>query len=406
MVGEGRALDVFPLVEERQCRHGVVAEGAVVIQGSFPVECDVVVALHRPAGHGVGCVFVDQFAGCGVNPRIAVACVVPVPVDVEGGIGVGRRLRDAGVVGAQRDVGFHREPLGDEVELLLEVDVGIELVVRGLFELARRERRTDVPEVGCARTRQTASRGVGIVRVGNLFQHPVGVIGRIHHRRSRIHHVEHARYGLVRRRVLDSQHTAHLDRQFRAACHVEIEVRTVVDAVVAEIGVAPLREILEDRPLVGISQREEVFDALRTARDVVVGVDGLGALAHGDVEPVVVRIADRIDARRRMGILLDLRTGNHRTVALGVFQRHVEQFGRLRRADVVGDHRREVHAVGERDVHLGLARGARAGGYDDDAVGAFGAEHGGRRSVFEHRQRGDLVGVDVRETALHAVNEH
>ena len=156
----------------------------------------------------------------------------------------------------------------------------------------------------------------------------------------------------------------------------------------------------------GISQREEVFDALRTARDVVVGVDGLGAPAHGDVEPVVVRIADRIDARRRAGVLLDLRTGNHRAVALGVFQRHVEQFGCLRRADVVGDHRREVQTVGERDVHLGLARGARAGGYDDDAVGALGAEHGRRRSVFEHRQRGDFVGVDVREAALHAVNEH
>ncbi len=405
-VGEVRGFDVFALVEQGERRDGVVAERAVVIHRSFPVEGRVVGVLHRTPRHGIGSLFVDDLAGRGVNPRIAYPRVVPVPVDVKRGIAVGGRLRDARIVGAQRNVGFQRESLGDEVEFLFEIEVGVEFVIRNLVELARRERRPSVLEVSRAVARNAASRGVGIVRVGNLVQHPCREIVRVHHRRGGIHHVEKSRDARSRGFIADAQHAAYLDRQFGCFRHVEIEVRTVVDAVVTEVGVAPFGEILEDRTLVGVSQREEVFDALGASRDVVVGIDRLGAVAHDDVEPVVVGITDRVEPRRRPGVFVDLRLGDQRAVALGVFQRHVEQRGRLRRTDVVGNFRREVEAVGERYVHARLARLSRTGGHDDDAVGSFGAEYGSRRSVFQHRDRRHLVGVEVRETAFHAVDQY
>ena len=86
----------------------------------------------------------------------------------------------------------------------------------------------------------------------------------------------------------------------------------------------PFGEIPEDRAFVGVAQREEVFDALGAARDVVVGIDRLGAVAQDDVEPVVVGVADRVEPRRRPGIFVDLRPGDQRAVALHVFQRYVE----------------------------------------------------------------------------------
>ena len=72
----------------------------------------------------------------------------------------------------------------------------------------------------------------------------------------------------------------------------------------------------------------------------------------------------------------------------------------LRGVDRHGETRRE------RKVHLRLALLTAFGRDDDDAVGTLGAEHGRRRSVFQDRDVGHLVGVDGREIALHAVHQH
>ena len=91
-VGEIRGLDVLALVEQRQRRDGVVAERAVVVHRPFPVEGRVVGVLHRAACHGVGRLLEDHVAGRGVDPRVALARVVFLPVDVERRIGVGGGL--------------------------------------------------------------------------------------------------------------------------------------------------------------------------------------------------------------------------------------------------------------------------------------------------------------------------
>ena len=73
---------------------------------------------------------------------------------------------------------------------------------------------------------------------------------------------------------------------------------------------------------------------------------------------------------------------------------------------MIGQVRRDIDTVRERKIHLRLAGATRARGHDDDAVGTLGTENGGRRSVFQHRDRGHFVGIEVREAAFHAVDQH
>ena len=73
MVGEIHDLGVLALVEERQRRHGVVAEGAVVVERRLPVEGRVVVVLHDSRRDGVRIALVHVVALRGQHPRIALA---------------------------------------------------------------------------------------------------------------------------------------------------------------------------------------------------------------------------------------------------------------------------------------------------------------------------------------------
>ena len=75
----------------------------------------------------------------------------------------------------------------------------------------------------------------------------------------------------------------------------------------------------------------------------------------------------------------------------------VEQFGQSRRI---------LQGYVRREINLGLTDLARLGRHDDDAVGTADAVNGRRRSVLQHVDRLDLVGIDLVHTPFDTIHDN
>ena len=405
-VGIVGLLEVFALVEQHERRNAVAAEFAVVVDRPLPIEGRVIGVLQITLRNAVNRVFVERIgAEIEPRPRISRSRLIGVPVDLELGIDLLGLLRHARIIGAERRLGTDRQALGDEIEILFQNNVGEEFVPRRLLKIGGAERRIGIlPEDGALGIREPGPRGPGIVRVGNLVQHPPREIGRIHHRRSRVERVEQSTDALIVGILLDAQRSAHLDGQRRGLRRLEIEIRTVVDTIVGKGRILVLVQLLDDGAFVHVAQRHEILHAIGAARHVEIGVDRRGALLHQQVEPVVIRVAQRIDPRRGAAVLLQFPVGIKAPVA-GVFLGDIEELRRRIGGDVLRQIARNIESVFDGEVHLRTPRLAHLGRHDDHAVGALGAEHRRGRSVLQNRDRLDLVRVQIREITLHAVHE-
>ena len=189
------------------------------------------------------------------------------------------------------------------------------------------------------------------------------------------------------------------------------DLRRDVGAQLEPLGAGPCH----DARVVDVGERHEVFRAARRSagREVVLVVD---VVFEHRFHPVGVGVGDVVGVARvgdAVGVLLlfapevdhRLREGQRAVDVLGrlVHQLHVVgvvryQFEVIRRA--VEGH----HAV-VRDVELAGITPPRLGGDEHYAVGAAVAVDGARGGVFEHRHRLDVIGADVGDRALEAIDD-
>ena len=192
--------------------------------------------------------------------------------------------------------------------------------------------------------------------------------------------------------------------------------------------------------VVGVSQAGRVADPFAAAVDSQVVVLPPGAVIE-QVLPVGVAVHDRFRGVDRVGHG-PVSGGQHvrcgiviagREDAVG-FVADTGRVGSVQVAQGVGCTRRDAQVFGdsraddldvfagvqEFDFGLGVLPGpvglerdagslvvtAALGGHEDDSVRSLCSVDGRRRGVFQYVDRGDVVGVDGREVAFDAVNEH
>ncbi len=210
--------------------------------------------------------------------------------------------------------------------------------------------------------------------------------------------------------------TVETDVDGRGLGGFQIHVRGKVVSIVIHFGVVILQlEIAGHTHLVVVAQRHIVVRAGQTASDADVGAAVVAPIledllhpVHCGIEILVVHsgvvvlrqtvgllrsldVLGRVERRRtRIGVGVSLVGDGHISIGVG----HLGHVGHAREALVIVERdRRLAHLTG-----LGLD--------DDNAVGASHAVNRGSRSVLQHGERLDILGVDVVEAALHAVHEN
>ena len=317
------------------------------------------------------------------------------PVDVFGNGARGRDVGpDAPVVVLEIGHRAERKPLRHEIEFLIERERGVDVHARMPFETAEIEilhgvvHRVSRFVVG-ERPVLVAHR----ILVGTLGVDAGPQVGR--------------RGG---RRALDAPRAVDIHADRRGGCGLEIEVRTEVEALVVVLRDIALAEVLtfEHVAVVHVGQRAVVLDEFRTAPHVECIALRPRMLAQHLALPVDVGIevgvvAVAVAAQDLGRRIFAPEVSVHRDLILdGLVP--VPQSGI--RIGVLGQFRRHF----QRDV--GRCREGRAallaafGGDEDHAVAAPHAEHGRRRSVFQHRDVLDFAQIDVVHAAFDAVDEH
>ena len=348
----------------------VAAEFAVIVD--VRIDGDVGrVALglveHRGGPVGIG-PLLEEFGDLVIGP------VVPVllPVLVE---------RAHQVVG---EVAVHRQALGDETEVPVRREGGVQGVDGGLVvtgEVLHQDRRVR------AALEQPALEALVLARA----LREIGGAGGTHPHRDVEDAVGVGREGRV---VLVLLAGVDVHAQLEALGDLDVQVRTEVELVVVR------RTLIVDAVLVLTVELHEVRRPPRTAVDahpvLVLGGDGLDDLA----EPVGVRIGDGVvlvAVVLDLGVVVDGSAAGDRQA--GVVRRGIE--------DGVGqlDHARrllEAQVVGE--AHLGrLVVLAALGRHQDDAVRGTGAVDGGR-GVLQDVDAFDFVAGEAAEFVAAALD--
>ena len=163
----------------------MVAEVSGIVQGALPVEREVVVVLYPTLAHAEGRLLIDFLRdSLVVLPGVVtVVRVKDFPLDGKDRIGMRGSLGYARVVCANRYVCRERQSLGDEVKVLLEFEVGVELIRYSLLVGTVTQKLDDIVVVCAFGRSNSVAPQVGVVGIGNLIQNPVGVVCRLHHRR-------------------------------------------------------------------------------------------------------------------------------------------------------------------------------------------------------------------------------
>ena len=373
---EVHARYALALVEEGEGGH-VVGPGelAGVVQGRLPVEDDRSAGGRIVLGDGVGRLHINGRALFRAAPGVLQAEGELAVVQPVGRIGLLAVLGDAGESRGEGDQSLGGEPLRDGVQFLGEDEVRVELVGRALGEVAGREQGVRVRHEGVEVLRQAQFGGLRVVPVGDLLQDGGGVVGREHRGRGAVHVGEQGAHGHLVRCLDDVGAAADAGRQGRRFRQVEVQVGPVVDLVVFEGRVVPVVEPPDDGSVVGVAEGDEVAGPVGAARDVEIGVEGLGEVLEQQGEPVVVGVAHRVGPCPVLG---DGRRRDDRAPGLLVAVGDVGHFQDVGGGDVLRQFGRVAHAVMGRQVHLGPSLEAGLGRDDDDAVGALGAEDGRR----------------------------
>ena len=172
----------------------------------------------------------------------------------------------------------------------------------------------------------------------------------------------------------------------------EVEVRTHVETVVGEARVeaAVGVEAAEEVTLVHEVDSRVVAHELGAASDVDVGVVAHGVVLEELVLPVHVGVALDVLDGGAVAVLVDAGLGDEVAPRCGaerefVLNHAVVQHEGVIRVVFVGKTGDGLHGGGEAYVDLGLAFGTALGGDEDDAVGALHTVHGGGRCVLEGR---------------------
>ena len=392
--GDGRigaGIEHLALVVEQEGTHVMKPEVAVVIEARVHIPVAAAARIRGVAHHIVGShhlvAYLRYTLGIGAqNHR---------------GVG-GQPLCTIFIIGERAVVGafeLEGEPLGNEVELLVEYHIHAERVGCALGDA-----RSVVAHARGSHERQRVFSSV-VGAGGDIFAiHDAGtgkwrgVVERLKETRGPLRPL---RIGLV------GHHAAEVERQQGGLGHVEVEVGAVVEAVVAVVVVVGHVVGLEHAVLRVGTGRDEVAGRLRAARDIHVVLALQSRLVQHEVYPVEVGIENGVAVRPELlqyrvvegGCkLLSGRRGGEivevAAVAEGGILVGVGQFQCLR-----GLHHTPVG--GERD--LGLALLSALGGDEYHAVGTAHTIDGRGRSILEHGDALYLVGIKVVERAFHTV---
>ena len=165
----------------------------------------------------------------------------------------------------------------------------------------------------------------------------------------------------------------------------------------AVVTVETVAGALEEAVLVQVTHGSHVGQVLRAAR-------------HGQVvghhrRIVLVQLADPLDVGAAVAEVGDL-LGRELGGTAGIDRGLVVEFGIDPGIDDRRKGRRLLHAVGEVIIDGDLSLRPLLRGDEDDAVGGAGSVDGGGGGVLQDGNLVDVVGVQVRERALDAVDDH
>ena len=288
---------------------------------------------------------------------------------------------------------LERQAAGYEVELLVDYEVHVELVHLGVHE-AR-------PVVGHARP--ACERQLHVVVVGGRVHQLAVNYARARERGCLVHGLYHARRALPCVRLVGVADVARdVHRHRGGLCHVDVEVGTVVEPVVAVAVVVVLVELLEQSALRERPRRDEVTHVFSASAYVHVVLCLQCGVFHDVVGPVGAREAYGVAS---VFELLYHFVREHGLAAV-VGAHLVVEHGVLISRGLLNHLCRRQYAVRSRAAHARLPALAALCGYQYYAVGSPHAEHGRGRSVFQHGDALDVVVVDVAHRALNAVNLH
>ena len=252
-------------VPEQHSGHGVGTERAVVVEVELTVVAAVTGAATSVAQHGLSRIAHGR-SGIGIRTVIILRITLH-RVEVIVHVTVVGRARPV----LEREHGVEAETLSDEVELLVEVEVGRDGAGKGVL--------ITIDQTGQC---------VGVTTVGELTEAPVDptvVIGilihdgeehrvRVHHLRvDIIHGVGYA--GIVGHRTVHLVETRiEVERDLRRLRHIKVNVvlesqTGVVDVVVE--GIEILTAVAQHTRLMTQVEVHEVDNLMRTATDIHVG---------------------------------------------------------------------------------------------------------------------------------------
>ena len=337
---------------------------------------------------------------------------------------VGRGLGHAHGVG----VDVRRRAILVEAAVVVDVVAGVEGQILVEFELqAVRERQREVLD-------RVLVRGVGQRRRASLAQRHVAQVGGIHHDRTvGVVGNEHRRDVLFERgdglRLVERPRILLVHGVERGVGRPlgpfeELCVELGAERVVLVVLLVPDHVAAQHAVLLVVAAADVVVDVLAAAREreVVLLMEAVGvvdAVVPVEVAVVVVLAVVADHDPRPVGVFggVIATRFERRPVGVGVVEGVV---GVTREVEVVDD-RGVVVAVGDEvggrrglrpaDVvgvaHRGFARRTLLGGDEDHAGRSLGAVDGAGRSVFEHRDRLDVGGVDQpQRDARHAVDQY
>ena len=309
--------------------------------------------------------------------------------------GDGLRNAEGAVVGAFQ---LQRQALGDKVELLVQDEVERQLVVvlqdgTGVVGI--------IGHGGVAEERQ--HQAVHVVRTLNGV-HDVAAVNEsgAAERRALVDGLDHAAGALAGagfRRVVHL--TGDVEAQQSVLGDVDVEVRTIVEALVAVVVVeVAVAELLEDTVLCEHTCADEVLHAVVAAADVHVVLRLQGNIFHDVLVPFHAGEADGVGA-----VVEHADDGIGKGCLAAVVGQHlVVEAGILRRGDLLNHLCRRECRERSVDRNLCLSLGAALCGDEHHAVGTAHTEHCRCRSVFQYGDALNFVRVDVPHLALHAVH--
>ena len=197
----------------------------------------------------------------------------------------------------------------------------------------------------------------------------------------------------------------HAELQQRGRCNVDVDVQSVVPTLVVGIGVVFLAQRLVGlihTLVLDVRHRCIVARGVAAATQVHVATIAPCAVAQQQVHPVDVRIEVGVDAGADDVDFL-------RLIVNGLIARDtclVDQVGIADAIDKLGCLGACVVAGLQLAIHLNFARLTMFCGNQDDAIGTLRAIDGRGRRVLQHRERLDVLDVQVVDVvALEAIYE-